>query len=68
VRLAELIRAKWPAVKILFVSGFPAADALSASEIPSMALLGKPFTPDEIEAKVRELLDGGGPTLTKRAS
>ena len=68
VRLAELIRAKWPSVKILFVSGFPAADALSASEIPSMALLGKPFTPDEIEAKVRELLDGGGPTLTKRAS
>jgi CheY-like chemotaxis protein len=67
VRLAEQIRAQWPSVKILFVSGFPSADAIPASEIPYSALLGKPFTPDEIEAKVRELLDGGSKTMVKRA-
>ncbi len=66
VRLAEQIRAQWPSVKILFVSGFPSADAIPASELPYSALLGKPFTPDEIEAKVRELLDGGSKTMVKR--
>jgi hypothetical protein len=38
VRLAEQIRARWPAVKILFVSGFPTSDTLPASgsqSIPS---------------------------------
>jgi signal transduction histidine kinase/ActR/RegA family two-component response regulator len=57
VRLAEQIKAQWPSVKILFVSGFPADEAIPASELASVPLLGKPFTPDEIETKVRELLD-----------
>jgi signal transduction histidine kinase/CheY-like chemotaxis protein len=68
IRLAEQIRAQWPAVKILFVSGFPTMDAIPASELSSIKLLGKPFTPDEIETKVRELLDGGNKAITKRAS
>jgi YesN/AraC family two-component response regulator len=59
VRLAEQIRKQWPAVKILFVSGFPTTDMSPAAEMPSTGFLGKPFTPDQIEAKVRELLDGG---------
>jgi signal transduction histidine kinase/ActR/RegA family two-component response regulator len=67
VRLAEQIREQWPTVKILFVSGFPTSEALPASEMSSIPLLGKPFTPDEIEMKVRELLDGGR-TIVKRAS
>ena len=57
VRLAEQIRNQWPSVKILFVSGFPSNDAIPASELGPTPLLGKPFTPDEIETKVRELLD-----------
>ena len=57
VRFAEQIRSQWPAVKILFVSGFPTTDALPPSELSSIPLLGKPFTPEQIEAKVRELLD-----------
>jgi signal transduction histidine kinase/CheY-like chemotaxis protein len=67
VRLAEQIKAQWPAVKVLFVSGFPASDAAPTSEMSSIPLLGKPFTPDEIETKVRELLDGGSKALTHRA-
>jgi signal transduction histidine kinase/CheY-like chemotaxis protein len=67
VRLAEQIRAQWPEVKILFVSGFPSSNALPASDMSSIALLGKPFTPDQIEAKVRELLDGGGTAQVKRS-
>jgi signal transduction histidine kinase/CheY-like chemotaxis protein len=56
VRFAEQIRSQWPAVRILFVSGFPTTDA-TASEMSSIPLLGKPFTPEQIEAKVREVLD-----------
>jgi signal transduction histidine kinase/ActR/RegA family two-component response regulator len=66
VRLAEQIRSQWPAVKVLFVSGFPASEALPASEMPSIPILGKPFTPDQIEAKVRELLDTGRAPQVKR--
>ena len=67
VRLAEQIRSQWPAVKVLFVSGFPASEALPASEMPSIPILGKPFTPDQIEAKVRELLDTGRAPQAKRS-
>jgi CheY-like chemotaxis protein len=57
VRFAEQIRSQWPAVKVLFVSGFPTPDAVPTPEMSSIPLLAKPFTPDQIEAKVRELLD-----------
>jgi len=68
VSLAEQIRAQWPSVKILFVSGFPTTEATPSSEMSSIPLLGKPFTPDQIEAKVRELLDGSKTALAKRVS
>jgi signal transduction histidine kinase/CheY-like chemotaxis protein len=59
VRLAEQIRERWPAVKILFVSGFPNGEGLSFNEsTATIPLLGKPFTSDQIEATVRALLDG----------
>ena len=32
-----------------------------AREMANIPLLGKRFSPEEIEAKVRELLDGGAP-------
>jgi DNA-binding response OmpR family regulator len=58
VRLAEKIRTQWPSVKVLFVSGFPTSDALPVAETGGIPILAKPFTPDQIESKVRELLDG----------
>jgi signal transduction histidine kinase/CheY-like chemotaxis protein len=67
VRLAEQIKTQWPSVKILFVSGFPNSEAVPTSEMSSIPLLGKPFSPDEIETKVRELLDGGTKAVAHRA-
>jgi signal transduction histidine kinase len=77
VRLAEEIRTRWPSVKVLFVSGFPHADTLpsfpqgdtlpTSQMVSGIPLLGKPFTPDQIETMVRGLLDGVGPSRKAHA-
>ena len=58
-RLVEEIQSRWPAMKLLFVSGYSQGVALnpesSARKVP---LLGKPFTPVRLEAMVRDILDG----------
>jgi two-component system, cell cycle sensor histidine kinase and response regulator CckA len=58
-RLVEEIQSRWPAMKLLFVSGYSQGVALnpesSARKVP---LLGKPFTPSRLEAMVRDILDG----------
>jgi two-component system, cell cycle sensor histidine kinase and response regulator CckA len=57
-RLAEEIQTRWPAVKLLFVSGFPRGDSRQASELVSnVPVLHKPFTSRQIEKTVRDVLD-----------
>jgi signal transduction histidine kinase len=57
-RLAEEIQTRWPAVKLLFVSGFPRGDSRQASElVTNVPVLHKPFTSREIEKTVRDVLD-----------
>jgi len=46
-----------PGLKILYVSGYRQTEVVSSG--PPIAFLHKPFTPDELLAKVREVLDGG---------
>jgi DNA-binding NtrC family response regulator len=57
-KLAEEIQTRWPAVKLLFVSGFPRGDAQQASaRVSSVPVLHKPFTSQQIEKTVRDVLD-----------
>jgi signal transduction histidine kinase len=57
-RLAEEIQTRWPAVKLLFVSGFPRGDAQQAgSRVATVPVLHKPFTSLQIEKTVRDVLD-----------
>ncbi len=57
-RLAEEIQTRWPAVKLLFVSGFPRGDARQASaHVANVPVLHKPFTSQQIEKTVRDVLD-----------
>jgi signal transduction histidine kinase len=57
-RLAEEIQTRWPAVKLLFVSGFPRGDSRQASElVTNVPVLHKPFTSRQIEKTVRDVLD-----------
>ena len=51
-RLAE----KNPEVKILFISGYR-DNPIGRSDAPQRPFLHKPFTPDALLAKVREILD-----------
>ncbi|HJL14577.1 MAG TPA: response regulator [Sandaracinaceae bacterium LLY-WYZ-13_1] len=59
--VAERLRARWPALKVLFTSGY--ADEETLRRIPmdaSSLFLRKVFTPSELTAAVRDLLDGRG--------
>jgi CheY-like chemotaxis protein len=57
--LADLVAHERPDIKVLFLSGY--ADALmsiTGADQPRRNVLAKPFTPDGLAGKVRELLDG----------
>ena len=57
-QLAEQIRQTWPAIKIIFISGYT-NDEISESEITKTGaeFMQKPFTPAALAQKVREVLD-----------
>jgi PAS domain S-box-containing protein len=61
--LAARLRARHPGLRVLFMSGYT-DDAIVRQEVleSGTAFLQKPFTPDALGRKVRELLDstGGG--------
>lgn len=58
-QLADLIKKKWPRVKIIFMSGHtddePARKVIAELGLP---FLQKPFTPDALALKLRQTLDG----------
>ncbi|WP_447983526.1 response regulator [Nitrospira sp. Nam74] len=56
-QLAEQLRGRYPKMKVLFMSGY--IDDASLREVLSrdgMAFLAKPFTPESLEQKVRDIL------------
>jgi DNA-binding response OmpR family regulator len=58
-QLAGKVRQLCPAIRTLFLSGYP-NDELAAHGLPAgTAFLQKPFKPRDLAAKVREVLDRG---------
>lgn len=55
--LVQLLRETWPDLRVVFMSGFT-GDELRDREvqIPGAEFLQKPFTPRQLESKVRRLL------------
>jgi DNA-binding response OmpR family regulator len=59
VDLARLIREQWPATRVLFMSAFPAEVLVREGlENPDVMFLAKPFTRDELIARVSTALGG----------
>lgn len=58
VRAADTIRAERPGIRVLFVSGYSEESLFRSGAEEGVAFLAKPFTPQELERKVREVLDG----------
>jgi PAS domain S-box-containing protein len=55
--LAEELRERWPEVKVLYMSGYPNEVILRHGLMNGeVHYLGKPFTPSELTAKVREVM------------
>jgi DNA-binding response OmpR family regulator len=55
--LAEELRAHWPAIKVLFMSGYPNEVLLQHGFMnDEVNYLEKPFTPAQLAAKIRELI------------
>jgi CheY-like chemotaxis protein len=57
VDLARVVREQWPATSVLFMSAFPAEVLVREGlENPDVLFLAKPFTRDELIAKVQQAL------------
>jgi two-component system cell cycle sensor histidine kinase/response regulator CckA len=56
-QLGETIARCWPRIRVLYMSGFPAARVLSAGAIaPTDPFIQKPFTEEQLGRRIRELL------------
>jgi DNA-binding NtrC family response regulator len=57
--LALLVRERWPALKIVCMSGFPAARAPADAQVTQrFPFLSKPFTQQALATLIRAVLDG----------
>jgi two-component system cell cycle sensor histidine kinase/response regulator CckA len=61
--LAKRLAPLRPSMKIIFMSGYP-SDALAPNDLkgPDVVFLSKPFTPEALARKVREVLDAPSPS------
>jgi len=58
--LAQKLALTRPALKVILMSGYDAADPVLGAVGTTLSFLQKPFTPDVLATKLREVLDGGG--------
>src|SRR5580658_1049994 len=57
--LADRLRIRWPAIKVLFMSAYADAGIPPGAVDNATRLLQKPFSPDQLAIKVREILVEG---------
>jgi two-component system cell cycle sensor histidine kinase/response regulator CckA len=57
--LAERLVGMQPTLKVLYMSGYTDDEAVGQSVTSGASYLQKPFTPEALVRKVRDILDGG---------
>jgi CheY-like chemotaxis protein len=58
--LGDLLRRRWPTLKIIFTSGYAESLPVNPASLPpGTAFLAKPYTPGALAEKVREVVDSG---------
>ncbi len=55
--LSELVRARWPAIRILYMSGY-SEDATAHQIGPDVSFIQKPFSPEQLARAVQSALSG----------
>jgi two-component system, cell cycle sensor histidine kinase and response regulator CckA len=56
--LAQQLRARWPTLKLLYMSGYAVGDKVSpGAQQVGDSFLQKPFSAEDLVQKVREVLD-----------
>lgn len=68
IDLARRIRERWPHLRVLLASGY-SPESLATMGADTAAVLAKPFTPDQLAARIRAILaipPGGGAVTSGR--
>jgi CheY-like chemotaxis protein len=55
--LAQQVRERWPAVKVVLTSGFPGTDQLGRQNV-AVRILTKPYRSEDLGAALHEVLAG----------
>ena len=56
--LGEMVASRWPGLPILYMSGYPGREVVDRGLVtPDAPFLAKPFTPEALARRVREVLD-----------
>ncbi len=70
--LGEIIGARWPAIPVIYMSGYPGKEVVERGLVsPDAPFVAKPFTPEALARRAREVLDaarswqGGGPARSR---
>jgi signal transduction histidine kinase/ActR/RegA family two-component response regulator len=67
--LVEQLTPMHPGLKVLYMSAYTEDDAISIGILsPGTAFIEKPFSPDELASKVRDVLSGNGSSRSDRHS
>ena len=56
--LGEIVAARWPELPVLYMSGYPGKEVVDRGLVsPDAPFIAKPFTPEALVRRVREVLD-----------
>jgi two-component system NtrC family sensor kinase len=65
IDLARQIRERWPQLRVLLASGY-SPESLATMGADTASVLAKPFSPDQLAARIRSLVQAGAESGSAR--